>query len=173
MFAGLRQARRGPRGLTLTSRPLNRGTTAPWPTLHLNDRWKKARGATAFPGRPLADVRITPESGRKAEIGGRLKGARNRHPADWTAWLGCEGMVSKRRGSGYQSGRVAGTALDDRRRSIYFGSIRVTPEGPLPPTTWITTSPSFAQTKCGCFAGSVQILPVGSAFMAFSSNRSP
>jgi len=53
-----------------------------------------------------------------------------------------------------------------RLAKCYFGSMRVTPEGPLPPTTCTMTSPSLAQTKCGCLAGSVQMLPAGNAFMA-------
>src|SRR5262249_9588835 len=54
-----------------------------------------------------------------------------------------------------------------------LASIRVVPEGPLAPMTWITTSPSLAHTKCVCFAGSVQTLPGGRAFMIVSSNCSP
>ena len=59
-------------------------------------------------------------------------------------------------------------------RLPYFGasSIHVVAVGPTP-VACKTTSPSFAQVKCGRPAGSVKTLPGGSAINADSSNRSP
>src|SRR5439155_14345689 len=52
------------------------------------------------------------------------------------------------------------------------GGTGVVPDGPIP-MTWTTTSPSLAQAKCGCRAGSVHTLPAGSARILLSSKRSP